>query len=102
MTYTTEQIAHALKSARQAAKLSQRALGAKTGVPQSHISKIENGAVDLRVSSLVELARVLDLELMLVPRKSVSAVQAVTHGSLKTGVVVRPAYGLDVDVDNHD
>ena len=105
MAYTAEQIAHTLRSTRQARKLSQRALSAKTGVPQSHISKIENGAVDLRVSSLVELARVLDLELMLVPRKTVPAVQAFTIGSLKTADAVRPAYGLDVDVvkiDVHD
>ena len=102
MPYTAEQIAHTLRSARRAGKLSQRALSARTGVPQSHISKIENGAVDLRVSSLVELARVLDLELMLVPRKTVSAVQAFTQGHLKTGVAVRPAYGLDGDEDIHD
>ena len=100
MIHSTEHIALALKGAREALGLSQRALSAKSGVPQGHISKIENGAVDLRVSSLVELARVLDLELMLVPRKTVSAVRAFTQGSLKTAVVVRPAYDLDVDV--HD
>ena len=48
-----------------------RELSAKFGVPQSHISKIENGAVDLRTSSLVALARVLDLELELVSKKTV-------------------------------
>ena len=81
MNYATEHISRTLKSAREARGLSQRALSAKAGVPQSHISKIENGAVDLRVSSLVELARVLDLELMLVPRKAVSAVQSIARGS---------------------
>ena len=63
MTYATEHIAPMLRSARETQGLSQRALSAMAGVPQSHISKIENGTVDLRVSSLVELARVLDLEL---------------------------------------
>ncbi len=84
MAYTTEHIAHTLKDARKAQGLSQRALGAKAGVPQSHISKIENGAVDLRASSLVELARVLDLELMLVPRKAVPAVQAIVRNSARS------------------
>ena len=79
MTYATEHIAPTLRSARETQGLSQRALSAMAGVPQSHISKIENGTVDLRVSSLVELARVLDLELILVPRKAVSAVQAVAR-----------------------
>ena len=47
-------------------------------MPQAHISKIENAAVDLKLSSLVELARVLGLELMLVPRRLVPAVQTMT------------------------
>lgn len=79
MDYVAENIANKLKAAREKKGLSQRALSEKAGVPQSHISKIENGAVDLRLSSLVELARVLDLELMLVPRKFVSAVQSIVR-----------------------
>ena len=76
MSYATEHIAESLKAARERKGLSQRALSAKAGVPQSHISKIERGAVDLRLSSLVELARVLDLELTLVPRKKLRDVQS--------------------------
>ena len=81
MSYATEHIARLLKSARQARELSQRELSAKSGVPQSHISKIETGAVDLRVSSLIVLARVLDLELMLVPRKTVPAVHSLVRST---------------------
>ena len=84
MVYATEHIANTLRDARKAQGLSQRALGAKAGVPQSHISKIENGAVDLRTSSLVELARVLDLELMLVPRKAIPAAQAIVRNSARS------------------
>lgn len=84
MVYATEHIANTLRDARKTRGLSQRALGAKAGVPQSHISKIENGAVDLRTSSLVELARVLDLELMLVPRKAIPAVQAIVRNSARS------------------
>ncbi len=81
MRYATSHIPATLKSAREAKGLSQRALSELSGVPQSHISRIENGAVDLRVSSLVELARVLDLELALVPRKSVPAVSAIVRST---------------------
>ncbi len=84
MSYATEQIASTLRAAREAKGLSQRELSAKSGLPQGHISKIENGAVDLRVSSLVALARVLDLELTLVPRKSVSAVQSIVRSSAQS------------------
>ena len=75
MSYATEYIAETLKAAREAKGLSQRDLSSRAGVPQSHISKIESGVVDLRLSSLISLARVLDLELALVPRKIMPAVQ---------------------------
>ena len=81
MTYATEHIARVLRNAREARGLSQRALGAKAGIAQGHISKIENGTVDLRLSSLVELARVLDLDLVLVPRQAVFAVEAIVGRS---------------------
>jgi transcriptional regulator with XRE-family HTH domain len=84
MSYATEHIGSTIKAAREASGLSQRALSKKAGVPQSHISKIENGAVDLRVSSLVELGRVLDLELMLVPRKATPAVQSIVRTSAES------------------
>ena len=77
MSYLNEQLFKSLKKARKAKGLSQRELSAKSGVPQSHISKIESGGVDLRVSSLINIARNLDLELELVPRKTVPAVQSI-------------------------
>jgi transcriptional regulator with XRE-family HTH domain len=69
-------IATALTAARHRAGLSQRALGAKLGIAQSHVSKIERAAVDPQVSSLMEIARALGLELMFVPKQLVPAVQA--------------------------
>lgn len=80
MAYLVENVAQELKAARNKKGLSQRELGAKVGIPQSHISKIENGAVDLKTSSLIELARALDLELMLVPRALTPAVQGLQRG----------------------
>lgn len=78
--YETEHLAAELKAARERKSLSQRALAAKSGVPQSHISKIENGVVDIRLSSLVALARILELELVLVPRKATPAIKSIIHG----------------------
>ena len=83
MNYTITHIANKLKAAREAKGLSQRALSKLAGVPQSHISKIENGTVDLRLSSLIELARVLGLELALVPRKTLPAVKSIVRGSAR-------------------
>ena len=83
MSYATDHIATSLKTARKAKGLTQRALSHLAGVPQSHISKIESGAVDLRLTSLVELARALDLELALVPRKSLTAVKSIVRSTTR-------------------
>ncbi|MEZ5573105.1 MAG: helix-turn-helix transcriptional regulator [Halioglobus sp.] len=76
---TIDEISRTLKAAREAKGLSQRALAKMAGVPQSHISKIENARVDLRISSLAQIARALDLELTLVPRKTVPAVKSIVR-----------------------
>lgn len=81
MTTATEHIARTLLDARKRKGMSQRALADLAGVPQSHISKIESGAVDLRLSSLIELSRALGLELELVPRAAVPAVQSIVRSS---------------------
>ncbi|WP_119272276.1 helix-turn-helix domain-containing protein [Taklimakanibacter deserti] len=98
MAYIVEDIGKDLKKARQGKGLSQRALSAASGVPQGHISKIETGTVDLRLSSLIELARILDLELMLVPRKYIPAVQSIVRQA-SADQNQRPAYTLDEDDD---
>jgi transcriptional regulator with XRE-family HTH domain len=69
------EIAASIKEARRAQALTQEALGRRVGLPQSHISKIEAGAVDLQLSSLSEIARALNLEVKLVPRKALPAVE---------------------------
>lgn len=101
MTYAIVDIARTLREARQGKGLSQRALSARSGVHQYRISKIENGAVDLRLSSLIQLARALDLELMLVPRKSVPAVKSIARSGAPDApeAAVVPAYRLDEDDD---
>ena len=70
-----------IRNARKTKGLSQSELGTRIGIPQSHISKIENGTVDLKLSSLIQIARALDLELKLVPRKSLPAVESVVRST---------------------
>lgn len=97
MNYTIEDISSALKAARESKGLSQRELSRKAGLPQGHISKIERGTVDLRLSSLIALARVLDLELALVPRKAMPAVRSIVRSGDRPAGGNRPAYSLDED-----
>lgn len=84
MPFAIEHIAKTLGEGRKNKGLSQRALSTLSGVPQSHISKIEAGEVDLRLSSLIELARALDMELTLVPRNMGPAVQSIIRGARLT------------------
>ncbi|THD53300.1 helix-turn-helix transcriptional regulator [Phenylobacterium sp.] len=77
MNYQTMPLAEELLRARTAKGWSQRELSAKANVPQAQISRIERGIVDLRLSTFLELARLLDLEVALVPRSAMTAVTAI-------------------------
>lgn len=62
-----------LRKARRRRGLSQRALEARTGIRQGSISLIESGKVDPRISKVVQLARAVGLEVVLVPRRAFPA-----------------------------
>lgn len=79
--YSLETLTEALRQARLAKGWSQRALSARAHLTQAQISRIENGEVDLQVSTLLELARSLDLDLQLVPRSAITAVEAVVRST---------------------
>lgn len=57
--------------------LSQREFASLAGTTQARVSKIENGETDPRLSTLIELVRSLDLDLVLVPRRYLPAVNAI-------------------------
>ena len=98
MTVGNEEIAAGLKAARLAKGLTQKELGCRVGMPQSHISKIESGGVDLQLSSLTELSRALDLEVTLVPRAAVLALKTVLRTvASSTRPPQVPAYRLKED-----
>jgi len=65
-----------LKIARQEKGLKQSGFGKKLGLPQSHISRIERGETDPRLSTVVDMARIVDRELILVPRRLVPVIRS--------------------------
>ena len=93
MSSGIDEIAACIRAARQAKAMTQKELGQRVGLPQSHISKIEKGAVDLQLSSLVEIARALGLELKLVPRKALPAVEGVLRAQ---GTTVETSRALNL------
>jgi len=71
-----EALREELKQARLKRGWSQLELGRRVGLPQVHISAIETGKTVPRFDTLLDLVRVLDRDLVLVPRALVPAVQA--------------------------
>lgn len=91
-----EIIVEKLRAARKAKGLTQSALGAKMGLPQSHVSQIEAGKTDMRLSSFLEMARLLDMEPVLVPRSLTPAIRAIISGE----ETKQPAWRPDVSDDD--
>ncbi len=73
-------IIQSLKAVRQEKGLTQAELGKKLGLPQSHISKIEQELVNPQLSTLCDMARILDMELTLVPRSMLPTVRSLLIG----------------------
>jgi HTH-type transcriptional regulator / antitoxin HipB len=73
--YSVNDIIAQLGEARESQGLSQVELGKRLGVTQSQITRIERGASDIRLSTLVETAHALGLEPMLIPKPLLPAVR---------------------------
>jgi len=93
-----------LRAVRKAKGWSQSELAQKAGLKQHHLSAIETGRIVPRYDTLLDILRVLDRDLVLVPRELQSAVQALirdhrnrdAHGQSKE----RSLYAQDEDTPN--
>lgn len=79
-----EELRQELKQARLRRGWSQLELGERVGLPQVHISAIETGKTVPRFDTLLDLVRVLDRDLVMVPRALVPAVQALIRDYRRT------------------
>lgn len=84
-----------LREARLNRHLSQQELARKLGLRQRQISDLERGAMDSRLSTIQNVARALDLELMFIPRHLISAVEGLQRASSES--TKRPMYALGDD-----
>lgn len=75
MNYAVAELLEQLRAARLAQGLSQRQLGERIGLPQSNVARLESGNTDPGLSKIIELARALDLDLQLIPRKALPTIQ---------------------------
>ncbi|MFM7467876.1 MAG: helix-turn-helix domain-containing protein [Vampirovibrionales bacterium] len=81
MKYPTAPLIHHLIKARHEKGLSQTALGKKLGIPQSHVSNMESGNVEPRLSTFIEWARILDVEIALVHKTMLPVVYSLCHAN---------------------
>ena len=72
-----------LKQARKKRGWTQRDLVSRVGLTQRHISGIESGKIVPRYDTLLELVRILDHDLVMVPRALVPVVQSLIRDHLK-------------------
>jgi transcriptional regulator with XRE-family HTH domain len=86
-----------IKRARAKRGWGQRQLGAVVGLPQPHISAIESGEIVPRFDTLLDLLRVLDLDLLLVPRPLVPAVQSLIRAQREPESKEKALYAVDED-----
>src|SRR5260370_42497326 len=87
----------ALKEAREKRGWTQRDLASRLGLTQAHISGIESGKIVPRYDTLLELVRILDRDLLMVPRALVPVVQSLIRDHLRPDQQgeseERPLYG---------
>ncbi len=88
-----------IANARKAKSLTQTELGRRLGLPQSYVSRLESGGLDIRLSTTVEIARYLGFEVMLVPNTMAPTVSSLLANEGPTRSAVRPLYTLD-DLEN--
>ncbi len=101
-----DDLRHELIEERRKRSWSQAELGQRLGLPQMHISGIETGKIVPRFDTLLDLVRVLDHDLLTVPRTLVPAVQALIrdyrrpdrHADSTEGE--RPLYAVDDEVQD--
>lgn len=73
--YTVAELAGMLADARRLRGFTQQQLADLLGVPQSYVAKVETGKTDIRTSKLMEIARLLDLEVLFVPKDQMPMVR---------------------------
>ena len=86
-----------LKAAREEGQLSQRELAEKLGLRQRQISDLERGTTDSRLTTVQNVARALDLELTLIPRHLIPAVEALQRAG--SDAAHRPLYSLEDELE---
>jgi len=101
-----EGVLQEIRRGRLAKGWSQFELGQKAGLAQRHISGIETGKIVPRYDTLLEILRVLDRDLVVIPRELLPGVQAMVRDYRNRNVHgqtdERPLYAVDDEDDRNE
>ena len=89
------ELGHQLREGRHRTKLTQDQLASRAGLSRVSYRAIETGTTAPRASTLINIARALGMEMMLIPKELVPAVEAM----LRSGSDDQPAFTADPDED---
>ena len=70
-------------------------MASRIALPQPHISAIESGAIVPRFDTLIDLVRVLDQDILLVPRSLVPTVQSLIRAQKDPESIEKPLYAAE-------
>jgi HTH-type transcriptional regulator / antitoxin HipB len=94
-----DDLRRAIRERRKAKGWSQQELAQKAGLAQRHISGIETGKTVPRYDTLLDIVRVLDRDLVLVPRELLPVVEALIRDygnrTVPGRTEERPLYAAD-------
>lgn len=94
---TLRDLASRVKEARERRGLSQRRLAERSGFHQTQLSRVESGH-DVRLSTLIDAARLVGLEVVLVPRELHATVRSlIVPQDVDQARQERPLYSLEED-----
>lgn len=93
------EIGRALKEARIALAMTQEQVADRAGISRPRYRDIETGTAAARATTLINIARALGLELMLIPQPMVPAVEALLRPHEDDDI---PAFVSSIDDGNHD
>ncbi|MCK1341743.1 helix-turn-helix transcriptional regulator [Bradyrhizobium sp. 38] len=93
-----EELGLHFRRARRAAGLSQEQVALRANISRPRYRDIETGAAAARATTLVNVARALGMEMMLIPQAMVPAIQSMLQPA--TGDDDHPAFTSDVEEEH--
>ncbi|MCC8958759.1 helix-turn-helix transcriptional regulator [Bradyrhizobium sp. Pear77] len=95
----TQQLGRLLRDARKQTGLTQEQVAERAGISRPRYCDIEQGIAAARANTLINVARALGMELMLIPQAIVPGVNALLRPSEDED---RPAFTTDTDDDDDE